>query len=224
MMGGMKSIGGKRVAQEPPRSRYARALEQAPELLATLNDVSASELNLNGEVALARTLLESILVQLGDMHARTGMLSPLVAQGVSSMLAQVQSLVRDAAAIEAKRDDQRISATHMLTLLVALRDDLKRRLNMAFGDVAAQLVEDTFNNARWTGGLREEDVADALLEPAAFELKLRIVDREGDALREAARTRALTDPEMLALGSSDVDATSADPLSSEHVVDEPAPA
>ena len=134
--------------------------------------------------------------------------------GVQSLLNQVQSMVRDAAAIEAKRDDQKISAAHMLTLLVSLRDDLKRRLNMGFGEHAAQLVDEVFGRAKWTGGLRDEDVHDALLEPSAFELKLRIVDREGDALKEAAVARGLTSPELLALGGTDAAVVDADPLAS----------
>lgn len=208
----MQSIGNKTLAAPAPRSRYARALEQAPELLATLNDASQSEISLRDEVGLARTLLEQLLQQLGELHGRTGKLHPTAFAGVASMLTQVQNLVRDAAAIEAKRHDQKISATHMLTLLVALRDDLKRRLNMAFGEHAAQVVEDVFATAKWTGGLKETDVADALLEPAAFELKLRTVDREGDALIEAAKARGLNSPELIALGTDTAAIEAADPL------------
>jgi hypothetical protein len=207
------------MTHDAPRARYSRALEQAPELLATLNDQSAAELELRGEVQLARMLLEQLVSQLGDVHGRTGMLNPIVFQGVSGMLKQVQEIVRDASAIEAKRDDQRISATHILTLLVSLRDDLKRRLNMAFGEVAAQVVDDCFTRARWTGGIKEEDVRDALLEPAAFELKIRTVDREGDVLKEAAHARSLSSPELAALGNDDAKAEAADPLATDAPVE-----
>lgn len=185
-------------------NRYARALEQAPELLAVVQDQATQEIDLKSEVGLARMLLEQLIEELGKYQARQGTLHPLHTQNVTSMLAQVQSIVRDAAQIDAKRIDQKISAQHMLTLLVSLRDDLKRRLNMAFGEVAAQVVEDVFKTARWTGALRDEDVQDALLQPASFELKLRTVDREGDAIKEAAKARGLTDPELLALGNEPV--------------------
>lgn len=180
--------------------------------MSTLNDQAQSEIGLRDEVGLARTLLEQLLAQLGEYHGKEGKLHPLVFDGVRSMLGQVQSIVQSAAAIEAKRDDQKISATHILTLLVALRDDLKRRLNMAFGEQAAEIVESVFDAARWTGGLRDEDVHDALLEPAAFDLKLRVVDREGDAIKEAAKARGLTHPELLALSGDDEAVEQADPL------------
>lgn len=194
------------------RNRYSRALEQAPELLATLNDQSQADLELRSEAGLARTLLEQVLAQLGEMHGKSGVMNPLVLQNVSALLGQVQSIVRDAAAIEAKRNDQRINATHMLTLLVALRNDLKRRLNMAFGDAAGEIVEACFAGAKWTGGLREDDVAEALLEPAAFELKLRVVDREGDTIKESAKARGLSSPEILALAGAASDVERNDPL------------
>lgn len=199
-------------ALKPNANRYTRSLEQAPELIATLNDESTRDLGLRDEVGLARMLLDQILQQLGELHGKSGHLNPLLVQSVSSMLAQVQGIVRDAAAIEAKRNDQKISATHMLTLLVSLRDNLKRRLIMSFGEAASQIVEDVFANARWTGGLRDEDVHDAMLEPAAFDLRLHIVDREGDALREAAKAHSLTSPELLALGGSESEVERVDPL------------
>lgn len=140
-----------------------------------------------------------MLAQLGAAQARSGQLSPLALQSTSAMLGQVQSMVRDAAAIEAKRADQRLSATHVLTLLVALRDDLKRRLHAAFGEAASAVVDEVFRAAKWTGGLREEDVKDALLEPAAFDFRLRVIDREGDAVRESATAHGLQSAEIAAL-------------------------
>jgi hypothetical protein len=198
-----------------PTNRYARALETAPGLLSSLNDAKQSELSLTDEVGLARTLLEQVLHQVGEIHRQTGNLNPLVIQGVQNMLTQVQSMVGSAAAIEAKRADQKISATHILTLLIALRDDLKRRLNMAFGEAAGNVVEECFNAARWTGGLKDEDVAAALLEPSAFELKLRVVDREGDQIRESAKAKGLSTSEMQALAGAELAVEKADPL---HVV------
>jgi len=197
----------------PPRgNRYSRALEKAPELLATLEDRKSQELELGSEVGLARMLLEQLLGDLGEGHARNGVLNPIALDGVRSLLQQVHGVVTSAAGIEAKRNDQKISAATILTLLVGLRDELKRKLNMAFGETASQVVEDVFAHARWTGGLRDEDVRDALLEPAAFELKLRQVDREGDALKEAGKAKGLSSPELLALGGTAEEVTKADPL------------
>lgn len=209
----MKSVLlSRRQPPTPREARYARALEAAPGLVAALNDASQSELELRGEVGLARTMLEQVLHDVGEMHGKTGQLNPLLVGSVQTMLQQVQSLVGSAAAIEAKRADQKISATHLLTLLVGLRDDLKRRLNMAYGEQAADIVEQAFLNARWTGGLKDEDVADALLQPAAFDLMLRTVDREGDALKEAAKARGLNSPELLALAAEASVVEQLDPL------------
>lgn len=200
-------------AAKAANNRYTKSLEQAPGLLASLTDYSSQELSLNSEVGVARMLLEQILERLGESHGKTGLVSPLVADSVSRLLAQVQSMVTSAAAIEAKRTDQKISATHMLALLVSLRNDLKRRLTMAFGEAAGDVVDSTFQNARWTGGLRDEDVHDALLEPAAFDLRLRPVDRDGDQLREASKALQLSSPELLALAADAEEAKAADPLS-----------
>lgn len=194
------------------RNRYAGALEQAPELLATLKAQSENEFDLTSEITLARTLLENLVQQVGASHARAGNINPLALDGVSRMISQVQSIVSTAACIQAKRDDQRISAGAILALLVALRDDLKRRMNMAFGENAALIVEEVFKNARWTGGLKEEDVREALLAPAAFDLQLSVVDREGDAIKVAAKAHSMTSPELLALSGVDADVDKLDPL------------
>ena len=182
-------------------SRYSRALEQAPGLMARLQDASTAEIGLRDEVGLARTMLDEALAAMAPCHARNGSLPPAALAAVMSMLQQVQGIVRDAAAIEAKRTDQRISATHVLTLLAALRDDLKRALYAGFGEHAAAVVDDAFSRARWTGGLRDEDVKDALLEPAAFDFRLRIVDREGDAIKESARAHGLHSAEIAAVAA-----------------------
>lgn len=210
------------LAQKPKtaHNRYSKSLEQAPGLLASLEDYSSQELSLNSEVGVARMLLEQILEQLGAAHAKVGQISPMVAESVARLLAQVQSMVQSAAAIEAKRVDQKISATHMLALLVGLRNDLKRRLTMAFGEAAGDVVDSTFGNAKWTGSLRDEDVHDALLEPAAFDLRLRPVDRQGDQLVESAKALGLSSPELLALAADAEDVRKHDPLALPPMPDE----
>lgn len=147
-------------------------------------------------------LLDEVLQRVAKLHGEQGELSAQGLSVTSSMLTQVERIVSSAAAIEAKRNDQRISATHVLTLLVALRDDLKRTLYSSFGEHAAAVVDGVFTRARWTGGLSEEAVRDALLEPASFDFRLRVVEREGDVLRETETAKDLTQLKMPARDSA----------------------
>ncbi len=161
------------------RARYERTLEMSPALLDRLQQASASELSLRDEVALARTLLDEVLASVAAAHGRTGKLSADGLGLLMEQLNQVHRLVESAASIEAKRGDQALSATHVLLLVTALRDDLRRSLTAAFGDGAAELVDDAFRRQRWTGGLDPAAVAEALAAPAAYEVKFRPLEREG---------------------------------------------
>ena len=141
----------------PGTSAYARALSAAPALLARLEDAAKRDLRLQDEVALARAMLDEIVGKFALAYEQSeGKLDPAAYVAVVAQLRQVQSLVQSAAEIDARRDDQTLSAAHVFALLGGLRDELKRALRAAFHDIegerAAGLVDSAFQNARWTAG------------------------------------------------------------------------
>lgn len=134
------------VAPIPARAaRFTRALEQSPGLLERLQECSDAELGLRDEAALARTLLDEILESFAVAHrAENGNVPAAVFAALIGQLKTVQSIVRDAAEIESKRDDQKLSARHVLMLVASLRDKLRAQLMSAFGERAASTVDDVF--------------------------------------------------------------------------------
>lgn len=154
-------------------------LEQSPGLLARLQDCADAELGLRDEAALARTMLDEILSAFADIHsARNGEIPASAFAALIGQLKVVQSVVRDAAEIEAKRDDQKLSATHVLMLVASLRDTLRAQLLQSFGERAASVVDDVFGAAKWTGDLRDDVLAEALAAPAAYTVSFRKLERD----------------------------------------------
>ena len=169
-------------------SRFARVLEQSPGLLERLEDCSGAELGLRDEAALARTLLDEILASFAELHsAKNGDIPASAFGALIGQLKVVQSIVRDAADIEAKRDDQKLSATHVLMLVASLRDTLRAAMLQTFGERAASVVDDVFGNAKWTGDLRDDVLAEALAAPAAYTVSFRKLERDDSGtVREGA--------------------------------------
>ena len=163
-------------------------LEQSPGLLERLEDCSGAELGLRDEAALARTLLDEILASFAELHsAKNGDIPASAFAALIGQLKVVQSIVRDAADIEAKRDDQKLSATHVLMLVASLRDTLRAAMLQTFGERAASVVDDVFGNAKWTGDLRDDVLAEALAAPAAYTVSFRKLERDDSGtVREGA--------------------------------------
>lgn len=179
-------------------------LESSPALLERLKDASQSEIDLTGEIAVARTLLEEVLGLFARKHSTTGgQIDPSSYSLITSQLTQVQRIVRDAADIESKRTDQRLSATHVLMLLGRLRDELNRALTAAFGGRAADVVGDVFGRQKWTGSLDDEKVREALAEPQSYDVAFRLIDREGEQVVERAKEMGMSDLEAEVLASPD---------------------
>lgn len=163
------------------RNRYERNAEQSPALLEQLQDAAQADVGLRDEVALARTMLDMIVAQFARLHARNnGAIEPNTFLLLGEQLRQVQRIVKDAADIEAKRDDQRLSAAHVLLLMSSLRDDLTAQLGAAFGPDAATLVGDTFARAKWPDALDDETLREALSAPAAYKVQFRVIEKGPD--------------------------------------------
>lgn len=174
------------------RSRYERVLEGCPRLLDRLKSAAeADPYDLQGEVQVIRALTEDALGSLAETA------SPADIKNVRSLLKQVQGLVKDAADIEAKRRDQRLSAAHVLGLLAALRDDLCRHLRQAYGEDAARMVDARFSAAPWTAHLDQETVRQALAAPATYDVAFRAIEREGDAVKESQDAVLFEDAEKV---------------------------
>lgn len=171
-------------------------LEQSPGLLERLEDCSGAELGLRDEAALARTLLDEILASFAELHsAKNGDIPASAFAALIGQLKVVQSVVRDAADIEAKRDDQKLSATHVLMLVASLRDTLRAAMLQTFGERAASVVDDVFGNAKWTGDLRDDVLAEALAAPAAYTVSFRKLERDDSGtVREGAIVQNVPNP------------------------------
>lgn len=178
-------------------SRYARVLEGCPRLLERLRSAAeADPYDLRDEVKVIRALAEDAISTLALAEA-TGTPSPLDLKNARSLIKQVQSLVKDAADIEAKRRDQRLSAAHVLGLLSALRDDLCRHLRQAYGEEAALIVDARFNAAPWTAHLDQDTVKAALAAPASYDVAFRAIEREGDEVKESNERVSFEDAEAV---------------------------
>lgn len=189
------------------RNRYERVAEQSPALLTQLQDAAQAGIDLRDEAALARTLLDTALSRFAQIHAQqNGVMDPNTFLVVWETLKGVQRIVKDAADIEAKRDDQKLSAAHVLLLVSALRDELSRQLSATFGEQAAELVNDVFTRAAWTRGtLSENDVREALAAPAAYDVSFRLIEKaDGVTISDEAHKLAdfvppqVQDPEQQA--------------------------
>ena len=176
------------------RRRYAKALEIAPTLADRLAaEIASSDVELRDEVAVARTLLGEILERLAATHTATsGKLDPTLTAFALQTLKQVAGIVAQAAGIEAKRGDQVLDAARVAILVGQLRGDVERSLRAAHMDAAADVVRDCFERARWTGGLTDEAVSDALKAPLAYDVKFRVIDRQADG--RVVETDQLIDP------------------------------
>ena len=176
------------------RRRYAQALAIAPTLAERLAaEIASSDVELRDEVAVARTLLGEILGRLAVAHsASSGKLDPTLTAFALQTLKQVAGIVAQAAGIEAKKGDQVLDAARVAILVGQLRSDVERSLRAAHMDSAADIVRDCFERARWTGGLTDEAVSNALKAPLAYDVKFRVIDRQEDG--KVVETRELIDP------------------------------
>jgi hypothetical protein len=180
------------------RSRYERVLEGCPRLLDRLKSAAeADPYDLQGEVQVIRALTEDALGALAGTEARGEAPSSIDLKNVRSLLKQVQGIVKDAADIEAKRRDQRLSAAHVLGLLAGLRDDLCRHLRQAYGEEAAQIVDARFSAAPWTAHLDQETVKAALQAPATYDVAFRTIERDGDDVKEKPQLVSFSDREAV---------------------------
>lgn len=160
--------------------RYAKLLAEAPQLQSELQEAAEESLSLRGEAALARTLLGQAVKQLAQLHNQSGTINPSALVAVRTLLHDAAALVGQAADLEARKVDQVIDAGRLLVLLAALREDLQRSLTLAGMPAGAKLVDAAFGRAKWTGGLSPEIVREALMAPAAFNVKFREIARGED--------------------------------------------
>lgn len=172
-------------------NRYLRLLEESPDLQHEVREAAAQDLSLRGEVALARTLLAQVAKALAKVHGSTGVLTAELFDLMNRQLAAVTGIVSSAAQIEAKKTDQRLDAGRLLVLLAGLRDDLVRSL-AATHPGAEVVVRRCFERAKWTGEMTEERVQEALLAPAAYDVRFRRIDRDKDGhVKESEVARPL---------------------------------
>jgi hypothetical protein len=158
---------------------YLQALERSPALLERMKQAAETDLNLRGEAALARALLTEVLGKLAQIHQRNGKLDAETLVVAQNMVREVSGVIERASNIEAKKIDQGIDAAKLVLLMSNLRNDLQRSLERAGFNNALPYIDAAFERAKWTGDLSEEVVNSALAAPASYDVKFRVIERDG---------------------------------------------
>ena len=168
------------LSSESARTRYHAALSHSPSLVDALAqecESARASFDLRDEAALARTLLSQVLAQMAKLHGENGKLDGNLFGAIMHTLKQVSGIVEQAAAIEAKRGDQFLDAARVAILVGNLRDEITRKLEQAgYGD-ATSLVADCFMRAKWTAGLDEKVVQEALNAPTSYDVVFRVIEK-----------------------------------------------